>query len=41
MEKFESDRKESKVLKVGHGGDLTMTGESQRRKAVPPPTTCA
>jgi len=29
------------VLKVGQGGDLTMTAESRRRKAVPPPTTCA
>jgi len=24
-----------KVLKVGQGGDLTMTAESRRRKAVP------
>jgi len=28
----------SKVLKVGQGGDLTMTAESRRSKAVPPPT---
>jgi len=33
--------KSSKVLKVGQGGDLIMTTESRRRKAVPPPTTCA
>ena len=31
----------SKDLKIGHGGDLTMTDESRRRKAVPPPITCA
>jgi len=29
------------VLKVGQGGDLTMTAESRRRKAVPPLTICA
>jgi len=32
----------SKFLKVGQGGDLTMTARLEsRRKAVPPPTTCA
>jgi len=31
----------SKVLKVGQGGDLTMTAVCRRRKTVPPPTTCA
>jgi len=35
MEKFKGEGS-SKVLKVGHGGDLTMTAESRRRKAVPP-----
>jgi len=31
----------SKALKVEQGDDLTMTAESRRRKAVPPPTTSA
>jgi len=31
----------SKVLKLGQEGDLIMTAEFRRRKAVPPPTTCA
>ena len=31
----------SKDLQTGHGGDLTMTAELHRKKAVPPPTTCA
>jgi len=32
LEKFEGDRREFKVLKVGQGGDFKITAESQRRK---------
>jgi len=40
MEKFEGDRKSSKVLKVGQGGDLIMTAVPKEKSGTSTNNMC-